>query len=102
MKINDSKTPASLPVGDSQTTAGKRADKTGTSAVSPAATLKSSPMSAQIQALQSAMASSEIFDANKVEAIKLAIADGKFQIDSRKVTAGLLETVKDLLQTRKN
>jgi negative regulator of flagellin synthesis FlgM len=48
------------------------------------------------------MAGNEVFDADKVEAIKLAIADGKFQIDSSKVTAGLLQSVKDLLQTRKN
>lgn len=48
------------------------------------------------------MAASNVFDANKVEAIKLAIADGKFQVNPEKVADGLLATVKNLLQARRN
>lgn len=102
MKINDSKKPTSLPLGQTQANAGKRVDKTGTEAVPPADTLKSSPMSAQLQSLQGAMAAGNVFDAKKVEAIKLAIADGKFQVDPEKVADGLLATVKNLLQERRN
>lgn len=99
MKINDSKKTTSLPLGQTQENAGKRVDKTGTDAVPAADTLKSSPMSAQVQG---AMAASNVFDANKVEAIKLAIADGKFKVDAGKVADGLLAAVRNMLQSRRN
>lgn len=102
MKINDSKKNTSLPLGQTQANTGKRVDKSGTGATPPADTLKSSPMSAQLQSLQGTMAASNVFDANKVEAIKLAIADGKFQVDAEKVADGLITTVKNLLQARRN
>ncbi|HUW27482.1 MAG TPA: flagellar biosynthesis anti-sigma factor FlgM [Sulfuriferula sp.] len=102
MKINDSKKNTSLPLGQTQANAGKRVDKAGTEATPPADTLKPSPMSAQLQSLQGTMAASNVFDANKVEAIKLAIADGKFQVDAEKVADGLITTVKNLLQARRN
>lgn len=102
MKINDTKKSTSLPLGQTQANTGKRVDKAATEAVPAADTLKSSPMSAQLQSLQGTMAASNVFDANKVEAIKLAIADGKFQVDAEKVADGLIATVKNLLQARKN
>ncbi|MHB1332870.1 MAG: flagellar biosynthesis anti-sigma factor FlgM [Sulfuriferula sp.] len=105
MKINDSKKPISLPLGQTPASAGNKTEKAGAGAAPTPATgaLKSSSTSsAQLQSLQGAIASSEVFDAGKVEAIKSAIADGKFKVNAEKVADGLLTTVKNLLQARKN
>lgn len=108
MKINDSKKSISLPLGQTPASAGNKAEKTekagaGAAPTPAAGALKSSSTSsAQLQSLQGAIASSEVFDAGKVEAIKSAIADGKFKVNAEKVADGLLTTVKNLLQARKN
>lgn len=59
-----------------------------------------SPLSAKLQSLEARVAASSVFDAEKVEAIKSAIAKGQFQVSSEKVANGLVETVKDLLTSR--
>lgn len=59
-----------------------------------------SPLSAKLQSLEAKVAASSVFDAEKVDAIKSAIAGGKFNVNSEKVADGLIETVKDLLTNR--
>lgn len=102
MKITDSvKGTPGLPVGQTQTQANsaRNAEKASTASV-PAST-DSVRLSSQLQSLEGKIASSSVFDTKKVEKIKLAIADGQFQVNSEKVADGLLETVKDLLHSRK-
>lgn len=59
-----------------------------------------SPLSAKLQSLEAKVTASNVFDAEKVDAIKSAISSGKFAVSSEKVADGLIETVKDLLTSR--
>lgn len=55
-------------------------------------------MSGQLQQLERQVGGGS-FDAKKVQSIKEAIAEGRFQVDSSKVADGLLSTVKDLISS---
>ena len=101
MKINNT-TPSPLGIGTEKVDAGtsKPAEKAQTEAkVSGDVTL--SPLSAQLQSLEAKVAADNVFDAKKVDAIKSAISSGQFKVNSEKVADGLIETVKDLLMTKK-
>ena len=106
MKINDTiKNNLGLSVDKASTgklesaTAGKVAKSQVDADVSENVTL--SPLSAQLKSLEAKIASTSVFDTEKVDAIKAAIAKGQFKVDSEKVADGLIATVKDLLTTQK-
>ena len=104
MKIDDGvKKTGGLPVSSTQTRAGKGAEKSSgvgkpATTSTPSSTSDSVHLSTQVQSLTG---SDGVFDTNKVEEIKAAIAGGSFQVDPEKVANGLLDTVKDLIHTRK-
>ena len=100
MKINDTlKNNTTLPVSNTPAGGAKGTDKAAPA--STPATTDNVRLSSQGQALASVAGSGAVFDTKKVERIKLAIADGQFQVNSEKVADGLLETVRDLLHSRK-
>ena len=97
MKIDDSvKKTGGLGVTPTQTRAGKGVSKASTSTTSS----DNVHISPQLQGLEGQVASSSVFDANKVEEIKAAIAGGQFQVNPEKVASGLISNVTDLLQTQ--
>jgi negative regulator of flagellin synthesis FlgM len=101
VKINDTlkNNPGLQPAGTQAGTA-KGADKAAATAA-PART-DSVSLSSQGQAMATAIGGTgATFDTKKVERIKMAIADGQFKVNSEKVADGLLETVRDLLHSRK-
>ena len=97
MKITDTlKSAPGLPVSQPPTSSAKGAEKTSTN---PAGA-DSVRLSSQGQALASAVGGGAVFDVKKVERIKLAISDGQFKVNSENVADGLLDTVRDLLNSR--
>jgi len=101
VKITDTlKNNPALQPATTQTSNARGAEKAATAAPTQAPT-DSIRLSSQGQAMANAVGSgAQVFDAKKVERIKLAIADGQFQVNSEKVADGLLETVRDLLHSR--
>jgi negative regulator of flagellin synthesis FlgM len=99
VKINDTlKSNQGLQANNTQAGTARGADK---AAATPTPT-DSVRLSSQGQAMANAIGgSSATFDTKKVERIKMAIADGQFKVNSEKVADGLLETVRDLLHSRK-
>ncbi len=74
---------------------------TGTSSSTTAATaatdnISFSDLSSKLQELEKSLATSDEFDAGRVESIKQAIRDGKFLVDSGVVADKLLQTVQEL------
>jgi negative regulator of flagellin synthesis FlgM len=55
---------------------------------------------AQLQKMESSMASTPVVDAAKVEQIKQAISQGRFQINSGVVADNLIQSVTDLISAK--
>ena len=94
---------ATTGTADVSTNAGNGASSAATSA-STAATSSSvtnlSSIATQLQAAQATTGTDAVFSTSKVNEIKLAISEGRFQVNSEKVADGLLDSVHDLLGSR--
>jgi negative regulator of flagellin synthesis FlgM len=87
-------------------TSGVKAKQNGTTAGTEKAGAGSASsvnvsLSSQLQSLSVQVSGSNVFDSNKVDEIKAAIAGGQFQVDTEKVADGLINTVRDMIQKPK-
>lgn len=99
MKIDD---PIKKIAGPNHGQAAVRAEKSNNSNSirdNSSDTVHLSALSSQLLALEEKSPTSNVFNAKKVEEIKLAIANGNFKINADKVADGILDTVKGLLHT---
>ena len=71
------------------------ASSSGTGSVENSVHLGSA--SAQLRGLEKSVANSPVVDSKKVDAIKQAITEGRFQINSEVVADGLINSVKELI-----
>ncbi|HWT72654.1 MAG TPA: flagellar biosynthesis anti-sigma factor FlgM [Oxalicibacterium sp.] len=100
MKIDDPlKKAAGLSVNTTPTRAGKASEQGNVSKVPPQS--DNVTLSNQVQELAAQVSTSSVFDTKKVEEIKAAIANGQFQVNAESVADGLMDTVKDLISTRR-
>jgi negative regulator of flagellin synthesis FlgM len=98
VKIDDSmKKAQGLGIGTAQTRSGKAAEK----AAVEKAPSDNVTLSSKAQALAAQASGTSVFDSDKVKEIKAAIASGQFQVNPERIAEGLIDTVKDLISTRK-
>jgi negative regulator of flagellin synthesis FlgM len=87
-----------------------RSEERKTAAVSPASgasrsggsTVRIDPRASLLAAAETSLASVSAVDSARVEEIKRAIAEGRFEVDSRRVAERLVGSVRDLILTRSN
>lgn len=54
----------------------------------------------QLSKMEASMAGTPVVDTNKVNQIKQAISDGRFQVNSGAVANGLIQSVRDLISSQ--
>jgi len=101
MKIDNSIKPATTgPVsgGGARSSTSKGAASAPSSGAGDRVEL--SPLSSQLQAIESSMADTPVVDSARVAEIRQAIAEGRFKVNPDVVADHLLRTARELLQSR--
>lgn len=101
MKINQTGKP--LPIsGNTESTARNPAARPagpagGTGVPADGTSVQLGTTGAQLRELESSIASAPVVNSQKVEEIKQAISDGRFQVNAEVVADKLINTVQDLI-----
>jgi negative regulator of flagellin synthesis FlgM len=89
--------PAGQPVGTGKTASKSTASTASTAATGSVAGGVTVTLSAQSQSLTGVGASTDTFDAGKVEAMKASIANGSFQVNAKAIADKLLTNASEML-----
>jgi len=81
-------------------TQGKGVDKKSAPATAGGDSLTLPESSTRIRALETQLASVDVADAGKVEAVKAALANGTFEVDAEVVADRLIDQTKETLRKR--
>ncbi|MBP1312949.1 flagellar biosynthesis anti-sigma factor FlgM [Herbaspirillum huttiense] len=102
MNVNDALKSAALNTEQTQTQTRNTtaANPAGTDPAATKAASDSVRLSSTYQALETKDTKNGGFNAEKVEKLKAAIANGTFQIDADKIADGVIDTVKNLISAR--
>jgi negative regulator of flagellin synthesis FlgM len=93
MKIDPTlKAPTVGPVSDDR----PRTNKNDAPSRQSGATVQVSPLASQLQSIDNGKGGS--VDASRVAQVKLAIAEGRYQIDAEKIADRLIETTRESLR----
>ena len=90
-------TPTSLAL-DERPRAGK---ETQDSAPQPRASVQLSPLSAQLKQIEASLESEQTVNTERVAAMKLAIAEGRFEVNAEKVADRLIDATREFLYAHK-
>lgn len=104
LKIDNSNKPVTQPSRVDKTSPKRGAAAAGKTASKPAGSQERvdiGPLSAQLQSLESSLENVQVVDTARVEAIKLAITEGRFRVNPDVVADRLLMTVKELVLNHK-
>ena len=85
-------------VTDERTRAGKQPDSSG---AKPRGEVQLSPLSAQMKEIEARLESEQAVDSARVAEIKLAIADGRFEVNAEKVADRLIDATREFLRAHK-
>lgn len=81
----------------------KPSPDTATSGAAPSSTnVQLGTGNAQLRSLGSSVANASVVDAEKVAAIKQAISEGRFKVNPEKIADGLIDSVKDMINSHKS
>jgi negative regulator of flagellin synthesis FlgM len=97
MKIDPTLKPAAASAVTEERT---RAVKPGSTARQPGATVQVSPLASQLQSIDAADGGESV-DASRVAQVKLAIAQGRYEIDAEKIADRLIESTRESLRGAK-
>jgi negative regulator of flagellin synthesis FlgM len=97
MKIDPTLKPAAASAVTEDRT---RAVKPGSTARQPGATVQVSPLASQLQSIDAADGGESV-DASRVAQVKLAIAQGRYEIDAEKIADRLIESTRESLRGAK-